>query len=264
MLNVIVCIKQVPDPNKLDMVKIHPVTKTIIREGIPLVINPVDKNAIEEALRLREKHGGRVVVLSMGPPQAREACREALAMGADEAILLCDRALAGSDTLATAYALAKAIEKIGKFDLVLCGSETVDGSTGQVPPQLAEFLGVPHVTRARKLEIKDGKALVESVIEHGYRLVEVELPAVISVVKEINTPRIVSAFGLVEAASKKLEVWTAKDIGADPSMIGLEGSPTAVVDVFKKEFKRMGIVLKGDPEEVVKQALDKLHELGVL
>jgi len=264
MVDIVVCIKQVPDPQKLDLIKIHPVTKTIIREGIPTVMNPVDKNALEEALRIKEKYGGKVTVISMGPPQAREVCKEALAMGADEAILLCDRALAGSDTLATAYALAKAIMKIGKYDLILCGSETVDGSTGQVPPQLAEFLDIPHITRARKIEVANGKVIVESVIEYGYRLVEAQFPVVISVTREINTPRIVSAFGLIAAEKKKLEVWTASDIEADPNMIGLNGSPTAVVDVFRKEFKRAGIIFKEPLEEAIKKAIQKLYELGVI
>lgn len=263
LLNIIVCIKQVPDPKEFSKITIDPVKKTIIREGIPSIINPLDRHALEEALRIKEKHGGKVVVLSMGPPQALEACKEALAFGADEAVLLCDRLLAGSDTLATAYALSKAIKKLEPYNLILCGNETVDGSTSQVPPQLAEFLELPHVTRVRKIELIDnGKAIVESALEYGYRVVEVKLPAVLAVIKEINTPRILSVFGIVTAASKKISQWCTPDIEANTSMIGLEGSPTKVTDVFTPEIKRRCEVFKGPVEDAVKQAIRRLHEIG--
>lgn len=264
-LNIIVCIKQVPDPREFSKITIDPQKKTIIREGITAVINPLDRHALEEALRIKEKYGGKVMVLSMGPPQALEACKEALALGADEAYLLCDRLLAGSDTLATAYALSKAIEKLQPYDLILCGNETVDGNTGQVPPQLAEYLGVPHVTRVRKIEFtSDEKLLVESNLEYGYRIVEVEIPAVLAVVKDINTPRILSVFGVVAAASKKICQWNISDIEADKNLIGLEGSTTRVTDVFPPDIKRRSDTLKGSPAEVARQAVKKLHEFGVL
>lgn len=263
ILNIIVCIKQVPDPKEFSKITIDPVRKTIVREGIPSIINPLDKNALEEALRIREKYGGKVIVLSMGPPQALEACKEALAFGADEAILLCDRLLAGSDTLATAYALSKAIRKLEPYSLILCGNETVDGSTGQVPPQLAEFLGIPHVTRVRGIKIIDDEAIVESMMEYGYRIVKVKLPAVLAVVKEINTPRILSVFGIISASSKKIIQWCVSDIEADIDMIGLEGSPTRVTDVFTPEVKRRCEVFRGPVEEAVRKAVRRLHEIGV-
>ena len=262
-LNIIVCIKQVPDPREFSKITIDPVRKTIVREGIPSIINPLDKNALEEALRIREKYGGKVVVLSMGPPQALEACREALAFGADEAVLLCDKLLAGSDTLATAYALSKAVRRLEPYSLILCGNETVDGGTGQVPPQLAEFLGIPHVTRVRRIKLIDNEAIVESMMEYGYRIVKVKLPAVLAVVREINTPRTLSVFGIVSASSKKISQWCVSDIEADVSMVGLEGSPTRVTDVFTPEVKRRCEVFKGPVEDAVRQALRKLHEFGV-
>jgi electron transfer flavoprotein beta subunit len=262
-MNIIVCIKQVPDPREFSKITIDPVRKTIVREGIQAVINPLDRHALEEALRIREKYGGKVTVVSMGPPQALEACKEALAFGADEAVLLCDKLLAGSDTLATAYALSKAIRRLKPYNLILCGNETVDGSTGQVPPQLAEFLELPHVTRVRRIElVDDGKAIVESVLEHGCRVVEVKLPAVLAVVKEINTPRILSVFGIVAAASKKIIQWSVSDIEADIGMIGLEGSPTRVTDVFTPEIKRRCEIFKGPVEDAVKQAVRRLREIG--
>lgn len=262
-LNIIVCIKQVPDPREFSKITIDPVRKTIVREGIPSIINPLDRHALEEALRIRERYGGRVVVLSMGPPQALEACREALAFGADEAVLLCDRLLAGSDTLATAYALSKAIRKLEPYSLILCGNETVDGGTSQVPPQLAEFLDLPHVTRVRRIElIDDERIIVESALEYGYRVVEVKPPAVLAVIKEINTPRILSVFGIVTAASRKISQWCTLDIEADTGMIGLEGSPTRVTDVFTPETKRRCEVFKGP--DAVKQAIRRLREIGAL
>jgi len=264
MMKIIVCIKQVPDPKEFSKITIDPLRKTIVREGIQSIINPLDRHALEEALRIREKHGGRVVVLSMGPPQAIEACREALALGADEAFLLCDKLLAGSDTLATAYALSKAIRRLEPYSLILCGNETVDGSTGQVPPQLAEFLEIPHVTRVRRIEIRGDEAFVESVLEYGYRVVKVKLPAVLSVVKEINTPRILSVFGIIEASSKKINQWCVSDIDASIDMIGLEGSPTRVTDVFTPEVKRRCEIFSGPVEEAVGKALRRLHEIGVL
>jgi len=264
-LNVIVCIKQVPDPQHLSKITIDPISKTIRREDVPAVINPLDKHALEEGLRIRDKYGGRVIVLSMCPPQAELACREALAMGADEAILLCDRAFAGADTLSTSYSLSLAIKRIGGFNMILCGNETVDGSTGQVPPQLADFLNVPHVTRARKIEFtNEGMVRVERSIEYGYMVVEVTLPAVIAVTKEINVPRIPTVSGILEAHQREVKVWTAKDIEAEEEKIGLAGSPTQVVDIFSPEIGRKGEILKGEPEEVVKLLVQRLHELGVI
>lgn len=264
-LNVIVCIKQVPDPQQLSKITIDPVRKTIRREDVPAVINPLDKHALEEGLRIRDRYGGKVTVVSMGPPQAEVACREALAMGADEAILLCDRAFAGADTLSTSYSLSLAIKTVGVFNMILCGNETVDGSTGQVPPQLADFLDIPHVTRARRIEFTDeGMARVKRSMEYGYMVVEVTLPAVIAVTKEINIPRIPTVSGILEAHQREVKVWTARDIEAEEGKIGLAGSPTQVVDMFSPEIGRKGEMLRGAPEEVVKLLIQRLHELGAI
>ncbi|HDH99543.1 MAG TPA: electron transfer flavoprotein beta subunit/FixA family protein, partial [Firmicutes bacterium] len=181
-MDIVVCIKQVPETTE---VKIDPQTKTLVREGIPGIVNPFDMYAIEEGLRLKERYGGKVKVLTMGPPQAEDALREALAMGADEAVLLSDKALAGSDTLATSYALSMAVRKLG-YDLVICGKQAVDGDTAQVGPEMAEHLGVPFVAWVRKVEeVSDGKIKVQRLMDDGYEVLEMPLPALITVVKEI-------------------------------------------------------------------------------
>ncbi|RLG52352.1 MAG: electron transfer flavoprotein subunit beta [Thermoproteota archaeon] len=254
----VVCIKQVPDPRFISRIRINPETKTIIREGVPAVINPLDKHALEEALRIREQHGGRVTVVSMGPLQAEDACKEALAMGADRAVLITDRRLAGSDTLATALALSKAIRRIGGFDLVLCGAETVDGSTGQVPPQLAEFLGVPHVTRVFSLALKGREAEAKAALEYGYRRVLLRLPAVVSVIREINEPRIPSVSGILRAHQIPVEKWTIEDIGLSEDEAGIKGSPTIVSDVYEIEVRRKREVFQGPPEEAARWLFERI------
>lgn len=262
---IIVCIKQVPDPRYLSKVTIDPVTKTIRRENIPAVMNPLDKNALEEALRMKEHFGGRVIAISMGPPQAERICRDALAMGVDEAILLCDKVLAGSDTLATAYALSMAIQKLGNFDIIFCGNETVDGSTAQVPPQLAEFLEVPHVTKVRKIvSVNENEIVVERIIEYGYMKVKVKLPAVVAVTKEINEPRLPTVSDILKCYKKEVVKWTISDIGADPLRVGLDGSPTKVTDIFSPEVKRKREVFEGQVEEAVEWLVEKLHEANII
>jgi len=263
-LNVVVCIKRVPDPCYLHKVTLDPVTKTLRRGDVPTVINPLDKHALEEGLRIRDEYGGKVTAVNMGREET--ICREALAMGADEAIQLCDKLFGpGADTLATAYTLSKAIKKIGNFDLVLCGNETVDGSTAQVPPQLAVFLEVPHVTRVRKLDfIAERKLRVERAIEYGYMIVEASLPAVIAVTKEINTPRIPTVEGILESYQREVTVWCAEDIEAEEAKLGITGSPTTMVDFLSPEIKRRGEILKGPADEVVRLLVQRLHELGAV
>ena len=232
-MHAIVCIKQVPDTTD---VKVNPETGTLIREGVPSIVNPFDTYAIEEALRLKEKFGGKVTVISMGPPQAQEALKEAVAMGADEAILLSDRAFAGSDTWATAYTLAQAIRKIGDFDVILCGKQAIDGDTGQVGPGIAVQLDVEQLTYIFKIEEIDLEAKrikVERLLEEGREIVETTLPAVLTVVKDINQPRYPSFMGIRRASRMEIPVWTAEDFpDADPDALGLDGSPTRVVRVF--------------------------------
>ncbi|MBU0599290.1 electron transfer flavoprotein subunit beta/FixA family protein [bacterium] len=260
-MNIIVCIKQVPDTSE---VKIDRETNTLIRKGVPSIINPFDKNALEEALRLREKHGGKVTVVSMGPPQAQEALREAIAMGADEAILLSDKAFAGADTFATSITLATAIKKIGSFDLILCGKQAIDGDTAQVGPELGEILNIPVIPYVRKITIEDGKAMVESVMEDGYEAVEVDLPLLITVNREINEPRHPSLRGVLVAKKKEIPIWGVEKLEVDKEKVGLKGSPTQVIKVFTLPPKEGSKVLQGDPGEVVKELIGNLKETKII
>ncbi len=255
-MNIIVCIKQVP--NTAD-VKIDPKTNTLIREGVESIINPFDTYAIEESVRLKERFGGKITVISMGPPQADAALREAISLGCDEGILISDRAFAGSDTWATSYTLSRAIKKIGTFDLILCGKQASDGDTAQVGPGIATHLDIPQVTYVKKIEeMKEGRARVERLIEEGYEVVETTMPCLLTVVKEINVPRLPSLKGKMRSKSAKIIIWGAKDLECDPKRIGLEGSPTKVVKIFNPPPRKGGVKLTGEPQEIV----DKL--LGLL
>ena len=254
-MNIVVCIKQVPDTTE---VKIDHETNTLIREGVPSIINPFDENAIEEALKLKEKFGGQVTVITMGPPQAEEALRKALGMGADEARLISDRAFAGAYTWATSYTLATTIKKIGPFDLILCGKQAIDGDTAQTGPGIAEQLGIPLLAYVRKIEIKDKIIRVERVMEDGYEILETELPVVVTVVKEINQPRHPSLKGVLKAKKATIPVWKAETIGADSSYIGLKGSPTQVVKIFTPAPRSKGETLKGEPAQIAAALVDKL------
>lgn len=261
-MHIIVCIKQVPDTTD---VKIDEKKGTLIREGVPSIINPDDKHALEESLRIRERFGGKVTVLSMGPPQADDALREALAMGADEAILLTDRAFAGADTWATAYSLGRAIEKIGNFDLLMLGRQAIDGDTAQIGPQLAEYLGLPQVTYVRRLEIKDRKVVAERALEDGYEVLEAPLPALITCIKDLNTPRYPTIRGIVEAyREREVKWWNAQDVETDPSKIGLQGSPTQVKKTFAPVVQRAGEIIDGEPKEAVRTLLNRLREKNVI
>ncbi|MFA4911218.1 MAG: electron transfer flavoprotein subunit beta/FixA family protein [Desulfobacteria bacterium] len=264
-LDIVVCIKQVPDPEYFSRITIDPVKQTIRRDGIPTIINPLDKHALEEGLKIKEKFSGKVTAVTMGPPSAREVLEEALALGIDDAVLLCDRAFAGADTLATAYPLASGIKKLGNFDLILCGNETVDGATGQVGPQLAELLGIPHVTFVNEIEWTNERDLiVKSTLERGYMKLQVTLPVLLSVVKEINEPRLPTVLGIMEATEKEIKFFNAKDIDVREGTIGLAGSPTRVADVFEHKSKRKGEIIEGLPEDAVKRAVKRLRELKAI
>ena len=257
-MNIIVCIKQVPETTE---VRINPETNTLIREGVKSIINPFDMYAIEEGVRLRERFEGRVKVISMGPPQAESALREAISMGCDEAVLLTDRAFAGSDTLATSFTLANAIKKIGEFDLILCGKQASDGDTAQVGPGISAHLDIPQVTYVRKIEqINDGIAHVQRMTDEGYEVIEVPLPALFTVVKEINEPRIPSLRGMMRAKQTKIILWGAKDIQADPDAIGLAGSPTQVIKIFTPPPRKGGQILHGEPDEVAQRLAELLKQ----
>jgi electron transfer flavoprotein beta subunit len=258
-MNIIVCIKQVP--NTTD-VKIDPVKNTLIREGVESVINPFDTYAIEEAVRLRERFGGKVTVVTMGPPQADSALREAISLGCDEGILVSDRKFAGSDTWATSYTLSCAIKKIGTFDIILCGKQASDGDPAQVGPGISTHLDIPQVTYVKKIEeIKDNKAKVERMTEEGYDVVETPIPCLFTVVKEINTPRLPSLKGLMRSKSAKIVQWTAADINADSKNIGLDGSPTRVVKIFTPPPRKGGQMLKGDTAEISQKLTELLKDV---
>lgn len=257
-MKIVACIKQVPDTTE---VKINPQTNTLIREGVASISNPFDDFALEEALLTKEKYGGEVYAISMGPPQAIEVLRNALAVGADKAYLISDKAFAGADTLATAYTLAKTIEWIGDVDLIICGKQAIDGDTAQVGPGIATRLGIPQLTyvcKVREINLEKKKIVVERMLEAGREVVESSLPALITVVKDINEPRLPSLIGIKKAAKAQIPILTPKDIPVDENKIGLKGSPTWVVKVFTPEARGGGEILKGELTEVVPLLVDKL------
>jgi electron transfer flavoprotein beta subunit len=257
-VNIIVCIKQVPDTTD---VKIDPVTNTLIREGVASIINPFDTYAIEEGVRLKEKLGGKTIVLSMGPPQAAQALREAISLGCDEAILISDRAFAGSDTWATSYALAAGIKKIGTYDIIICGKQASDGDTAQVGPGISTHLDIPQVTYVKKIEeINGNKAKVERMVEEGYEIIEVPLPCLMTVVKEINEPRLPSLKGKMRANKAAITTWTVKDLGLEPSKVGLDGSPTKVIKIFTPPPRTGGQILRGETHETVNKLVELLKD----
>ncbi|OGC07468.1 electron transfer flavoprotein subunit beta [candidate division WOR-1 bacterium RIFOXYA2_FULL_36_21] len=257
-MDIIVCIKQVPDTTE---VKINPETNTLVREGVPSIINPFDENAVEEALRLREKNGGKVTVITMGPPQAKEALKQVIAMGVDEVILVSDRAFAGSDTWATSYTLAQAIKKIGKFDLIFCGKQAIDGDTAQVGPGIAEWLNISQVTFAVKIELTGTTIKVERLLEELNEVVIAPLPCLLTVVKQINEPRVPSLKGMMKAKKAEIKTLSAADIGADIQKTGLNGSPTRVVKIFTPPQKGSGEIISGETtEEIVSNVVAKLQE----
>lgn len=269
MLKISVCIKQVP---AISEVRIDPKTGLLKREGIPGMINPVDKNAIELALNFKEKFGSIVYILSMGPPQAEDALREALAMGADHAYLLTDKRFAGADTLSTSYTLGLAIKKVLEEEadkenyLVICGSQTIDGDTAQVGPQLAEELQIPHFTFIQNAELKDNKIIVEKLIKNDLIMkAECKLPVLITITNEINIPRFATLSGIVDAFdNKKIIVLNADDLNPDLNKIGINGSMTEVWKIFLPEQKGEYIKLSGTIESVVRELYDKLKEEKVI
>ena len=261
-MKIIVCIKQVPDTTT---VRINEKTGTMEREGVPTMVNPYDLYAIEAALKIKEEHGGSVAALSMGPPQVQDALREVVSMGVDEAFLLSDREFAGADTLATSYTLSLGLARIGDYDLVLCGKQAVDGDTAQVGPEMAEHLGVPFVGFVRKIrEVRPGFITVERMTDDGGEVVESPLPAVVSVVKEINEPRLPSLRGKMRAKKFEATLWGAADIGAEAGRIGMTGSPTWVARSFTPEPRGGGEILQGEESgALVEKAVGKIREMGV-
>jgi len=260
-MNIVVCIKQVPDTTE---VKLDPKTGTLIREGVPSIINPDDKSGLEAALQLKDKHGAHVTVITMGPLQADAALREALAMGADRAILLTDRAFAGADTWATSSAIAGALKKID-FDLVIAGRQAIDGDTAQVGPQIAEHLQLPSVTYVEDVQLESDSVIVKRAFEDGYHKIKVKTPCLITTLKEMNESRYMRISGIYDAfAEDKVEIWTVNDIEVNPENLGLKGSPTKVKKSFTKGAKTAGKVFEVDSKEAARIIMDKLKEKYII
>ncbi|ABW17735.1 electron transfer flavoprotein subunit beta/FixA family protein [Alkaliphilus oremlandii] len=264
-MNIIVCLKQVPDTNE---VRINQETGTLIRDGVPSIINPDDKNALEAALAIKDEKGAKVTVLSMGPPQAKDALKEALAMGADEAILVSDRAFGGSDTWATATILAAAIEKVGNYDIILCGRQAIDGDTAQVGPEIAEFLGVPQITYAKEIKVGEDKLIVTRYTETGDYIIESKLPVLLTAIKELNVPRYPSVRGIFKAYGTdvdEIKVWGSNDLEVDPTQIGLKGSPTNVYKSFVPTKSKTAEIIEGiSGKEKATILISKLIDLKLI
>ena len=258
-MKMIVCIKQVPSTNE---VRLDPVTKTIIRDGRQSVINPFDTYAIEEAVRLKEKLGGTVYAMSMGIPATERLLRDAMARGVDSTVLLTDRAFAGSDTLATSYALSLGAKAIGDFDLIICGKMAVDGDTAQIGPELSAQLGIPYATDICEiLEASEKKLRCKKVIDNGFAEVEIQLPAVISVAKDINMPRLPSISGVRFSLTAPFKSYTAAELGADTARCGLNGSPTQVVKTYTPDRSHKAEFLQGDASQTAEAVLNICKEV---
>jgi len=258
-VRIIVPIKQVPETSS---VKMDPETGTMIREGVEAIINPLDLYGIELAIQLRERFGGRITALSMGPPKADKALREAVAMGIDDGVLLSDKAFAGADTWATGYTLARAIRKLGDFDLVICGERATDGDTGQVGPGIASFLDLPVATYVSRFDdLEDGRIRVHRLVEDGYEVLELALPALITVVKEVSDPRLPTLRGKQKARKADVPVWTHETVEAEDGRIGLGGSPTRVVKIHRPKVARECVKVAATDEESTAKAVDGLIAL---
>lgn len=261
-MKIVVCIKQVPDTTEI---KLDPVKGTLIRDGVPSIMNLDDKGGLEEALKLKDKYGAHITVITMGPPQAEAILREAYAMGVDRAILLTDRKFGGADTLATSNTIAAALRNI-EADLIIAGRQAIDGDTAQVGPQIAEHLELPQVSYVKDMQYntEDNSLTIKRVVEDGYYLVNVQLPALVTVLSEANQPRYMRVGGIVEAFNKPVETWTFDNITIDPAIIGLNGSPTKVKKSFTKGAKQAGKVFELDTKEAVNLIVEKLKEKFVI
>lgn len=252
-MKIIVCVKQVPDTNE---VKIDPVKGTLIREGVPSILNHDDANALEEALRIKDEDpDAHITVITMGPPQAMEMLQECIAMGANDAVLLSDRALGGSDTWATSNAIAAGIRKLGAFDIIFTGRQAIDGDTAQVGPQLAEKLGLPQVTYVKEFFMNGREITVKRALENGYEVLRLKTPCVLTAIKELNCPRYMSVRGIYKAARFDIKVWNASDIEVDLKTVGLEASPTNVYKSFTPAKKGKGMIVEGDTAKEIADSL---------
>jgi len=261
-LNIVVCIKQVPETTEVDF---DEETGRLKREGVAAVINPFDEYAIEEGLRIREKSGGKVKVITMGPPWAADALRDAVAMGADEAWLATDRVFAGADTWATSLTIARCIEKMGPYDLVICGLKTTDGDTGQTGPEMAEHMNVPHVCYVSEVSsIEKGKVVLKRNLDEGVETLEAPLPLIITVSKDINQPRLATLRGRLAAKRATINEITNVELQMDPKELGLDGSFTRVVKIFEPPVIEGGEVVEGSPDHLAEVIFAKLQECKVI
>ncbi|MDR2909424.1 MAG: electron transfer flavoprotein subunit beta/FixA family protein [Oscillospiraceae bacterium] len=261
-MRIIVCIKQVPDTNE---VRLNPETGTLIRDGVPSIINPDDKAGLEAALRLKDEQGATVTALSMGPPQAAEALREALAMGADEAVLVTDRAFGGADTWATSSTIASAIRKLGEYDLIITGRQAIDGDTAQVGPQIAEHLGLPHISYAEELRLEGRHIIVKRQFEDRYHILKANMPCLVTALSELNAPRYMTPGGIFDAyLAKEIQILSRADLDVEDGNIGLGGSPTRVFRSFTKAVKGKGTVVTLDSEESAAWIAERLQDKFVI
>ncbi|MGL4483845.1 MAG: electron transfer flavoprotein subunit beta [Anaerovoracaceae bacterium] len=261
MFNIVVCAKQVPDTNEI---RINPETGTLIRDGVPSILNHDDANAMEEALKIKDKFKDvHITVVTMGPPQAKDLLMECLAKGADDAILVSDRAVGGSDTWATSNALAAAIAKLEKVDLLFAGRQAIDGDTAQVGPQLAEKMDIPQVTYVEEFELAENMKdiTVKRALEDGYEMIKIQTPCMLTAIKELNVPRYMSIGGIFGAKDKPMHTWNAADIQVDLDTVGLEASPTNVFRSFTPKPKGKGHTIEGDSDnDVARKLLIELYE----
>lgn len=261
-MKIVICIKQVPNTTDIS---INPETNTLIREGVESIINPFDTYAIEEGVRLKEKYGGTAIVLSMGPPQVEVALREALSVGIDEAYLVSDRAFAGSDTLATAYTLSESIKKIGEVDIILTGKQAIDGDTGQVGPGIAANLNMTHITDISKIDKvgENGEVLVERLLENGRVHIKTKMPLLLTVVKEINEPRLPTLRAKMKAKKMEILNWSNDDLQCNTGRLGLTGSPTWVKKIFSPPKTGKGKIFEGDINKSVASLLKEMELAGM-
>jgi electron transfer flavoprotein beta subunit len=261
-MNIIVCIKQVPDSTR---VKVDPKTSTLVRAGVPSILNPYDHFALMQALKIKAKTNAHITVLSMGPQQAQSVIRLSLALGADKGILLSDRAFAGSDTWATSYALATAIKKIENFDLIMCGQMAIDGDTAQTGPGIAFHLGIPQITFCDEADAASGKVTVKKIIDGGHQIMEADLPALVTMTMPFDYEALYpSLMGAFKAQQKPLEVWTAAHIGADSKKLGLEGSPTRVDRIFPPPARQKGEIFSGGAAELADTLIEILKKESII
>ena len=281
-MNIIVCVKQVPDTTQI---RLNPETKTLVRDGVENILNPYDAEALETALILKDKYGAKVTVVTMGPPQAKDILKDAIALGADDAYLLTDRVVAGSDTLATSMALAALVKNLGEYDLILCGREAADGCTAQVGPEMAdcgreaadgctaqvgpemaEHLGIPQVTSALKVEFTDGRFVVERETENWAETLAVPAPLLVTMTRAEKELRFASIRGKMKARKTEIPVKTAADLGLDVTNVGLKASPTRVIKVFTPEVHKVDtqIIKEEDVDVAVDKLVEKLIEAGVV